>query len=168
MKKLFILIGLIALISLSVTDLKAGPPMGREFGLGLMAGEPTGITAKIWTKSNTAFAISLGNSYLGKYRFGLDYLWHTNAFNSQVIGLYFGPGVAIGVGESGGWWYSKNGKTWYKEESDIGIGVRGLLGINIIPRNTPLEFFAEIGLMVGVNPSTSVNTEGAIGFRYYF
>jgi hypothetical protein len=82
--------------------------------------------------------------------------------------MYAGPGVAIGIGESGGWWYSNRNKTWYKENDDLGIGVRGLVGINIVPRTAPLEFFVEVGLMLGIPSPIRTNFEGALGFRYYF
>ena len=159
---------ILAIILVSATGLKSNPPMGRTFGAGIMIGEPTGLTAKIWASNSEAFAISVGNSYLGNLRIGVDYLWHFNAFNSQVVSLYAGPGVAVGIGESGSWWYRNENKTWYKEPNDIGFGVRGLFGINIIPRSTPLEFFGEIGVMVGVLPATHTNAEGAIGFGFYF
>ncbi len=168
MKKYILFSTIFMFLLMSAPALKSSAPMGRDFGLGIMIGEPTGLTAKIWTAPNTAFAISLGNSYLGSFRVGLDYVWHFNAFNSQVISLYAGPGVAIGVGESGGWWYSKRDKYWYKQNDELGVGVRGLFGVNIVPRNTPLEFFGEIGIMVGLVPSSHTNAEGAIGFRYYF
>jgi hypothetical protein len=79
--------------------------------------------------------------------------------------MYSGPGIAIGIGESGGWW--KN-KTWDDKDDGIGLGIRGIFGINVVPRNTPLEIFGEIGVMVGVLPGTFTNIEGAIGIRYYF
>lgn len=155
-------------ILMSTQALKAYAPMGREFGLGIMVGEPTGITAKFWIDGGKAVALSVGNSYMGKLRIGADYLWHFNAFNSQVVNLYAGPGIAVGIGESGGWWYQNKNKTWYKEDDDIGFGVRGVFGLNIAPRNTPLEFFGEVGLMIGILPANYTNTEGSIGVRFYF
>ncbi len=156
------------LIVMFVSTLKSFSPMGRDFGLGLMIGEPTGLTAKIWTHQSTAFALSIGNSYMGNLRIGADYLWHFNAFNSNVINMYVGPGIAIGIGESGGWWYKNDNKYWYKQNDEIGVGLRGLLGFNIVPRNTPLEFFGELGLMFGFVPASQSKLEGAVGFRYYF
>jgi hypothetical protein len=153
---------------LSAPALKSYAPMGRGFGLGVMIGEPTGLTAKIWSGNDVAWALSVGNSYLGSLRIGADYLWHFNAFNSNVINMYAGPGLAVGIGESSGWWYSNRDRTFYKEPNDIGVGIRGLIGINIVPRNTPIEFFGEVGLMVGVLPASHTNVEAAFGIRFYF
>ncbi len=168
MKKLNIALLILIIILMSAPALKSFAPMGRSFGLGIMLGEPSGLTAKIWTQKNNAWTISVGNSYMGNLRVGVDYLFHFNSFNSNIVNLYAGPGVAVGFGESGGWLYSKNNQRWYKEGSDIGVGVRGVLGINIVPRNSPIEIFGEIGLMVGALPNTYANFEGSIGFRYYF
>ena len=168
MKQLKIYLLAIIILCIAVTESWANPPLGRSFGLGIMLGEPTGLTAKLWTSNTTAFAFSLGNSYFGNIRFGVDYLWHLNAFNSNIVDLYAGLGAAVGIGPNGGWWYSNKGRVWYRSDDEIGIGVRGLLGLNVIPRNTPLEFFGELGLMLGFLPGTFTNFEGAIGLRYYF
>lgn len=143
-------------------------PKGRNFGIGVIVGEPTGLTAKIWTQKDIALALSIGNSYLGSLRIGMDYLWHFNAFNSSAVNLYAGPGVAVGIGESSGWWYKDKDQKWYKGSDEIGLGVRGVLGINIVPRDSPIEIFGEAGLMVGVLPGTYANFEGALGIRFYF
>lgn len=163
----YVLLTVIILI-ISVTDSQSFSPKGRNFGIGLMVGEPSGLTLKIWTQTDKAFALSVSNSYLGNLRLGVDYLWHYNVFNSSVANLYAGPGFAIGIGENGGWLYNEKDKGWYKDNDDIGIGVRGVVGFNLVPRNTPLEFFGEVGLMIGFLPGTFTNMEGGVGFRFYF
>ena len=154
----------ISLILISTLELMSYSPKGKDFGFGIMLGEPTGLTAKLWTSRDNAFAFNVGN-----FRIGADYLWHFNAFNSKIVNMYSGPGIAIGIGESGGWWYHNKNKVWFREDNDdIGFGVRGVFGINIVPRNTPLEIFGELGVMIGLLPGTFTNVEGAIGIRYYF
>jgi hypothetical protein len=158
----------ILLLILSTSVSKSFSPMGRNFGFGIMLGEPTGLTAKVWSSKDEAWVFSLGNSYLGRLRIGADYLWHFNAFNSSVVNMYAGPGFAVGIGESEGWWYHNKNKYYYKEDDEIGFGVRGVFGINIVPKRTPLEIYGEIGVMVGILPATHTNAEGAIGIRFYF
>lgn len=168
MKKLtFALIVIISFIILT-QESKSFAPQGKNFGIGVIIGEPTGLTAKIWTQKDMALAFSLGNSYFGSVRIGMDYLWHFNAFNSNIVNLYAGPGAAIGIGESSGWWYKDKDQKWYKSSDEIGLGIRGILGINVVPRNSPIEIFGELGLMVGFLPGTYTNFEGAIGIRFYF
>jgi len=97
-----------------------------------------------------------------------DYLWHFNAFNSQVVSLYAGPGVVLGFGSSGGWFYNNHGNYFYvRSDNKPGFGVRGLFGLNIIPRRTPLEIFGELGVLVGIIPGFGSNLDAAIGVRFY-
>ncbi len=168
MKMFKILVLAIIIFIMYVPESKSFAPKGKDFGLGIIIGEPTGITAKYWTTSDNAFCFSLGNSYLGTLRLGIDYIWHFNAFNSNVVSLYAGPGIAVGFGESSGWIYTKKDQKWYKTGDEIGLGARGVFGINLIPRNTPLELFGEVGILVGFVPGTYSNVEGSLGFRFYF
>lgn len=156
------------ILLISAPESQSFSPKGKKLGIGVMLGEPTGFTLKMWTQKDIAFAFSVGNSYLGRLRIGMDYLWHFNAFNSNIVNLYAGPGVAVGIGESGGWWYRDKNKVWYQENDNLGLGARGVLGMNIVPRNSPLEIFGEFGLMIGILPGTYTNFEGSVGIRFYF
>lgn len=168
MKTLKITLLLIFCLIILTPESKSFAPKGKTFGLGLIIGEPTGLTAKYWLKNNNALAFSIGNSYLGSLRLGMDYLWHFNAFKSALVNMYAGPGLAIGIGESSGWWYKDQNHNWYKTNEDIGLGIRGVLGINFVPKNSPFELFGEVGMMVGALPGFYANFEGAIGGRFYF
>jgi hypothetical protein len=158
----------IMLLLISAPESYSYSPKGKNLGIGIMLGEPTGFTLKLWTQKDIAFAFSVGNSYLGRLRIGMDYLWHFNAFNSNVVNLYAGPGIAVGIGESGGWWYKDKNKVWYQENNEFGLGARGVMGMNIVPRNSPFEIFGEFGLMLGFLPGTYTNFEGSVGIRFYF
>ncbi len=65
-------------------------PHSRKIGFGIIVGEPIGLTLKTWTNNENAFVFDLGNSYFGDLRFGVDYLWHFNAFHSRIVNLYAG------------------------------------------------------------------------------
>jgi len=159
---------LISVLIFSFIELSAQGPKGKDFGFGIILGDPTGLSGKYWLSRENAIPFSVGNSYFGALRITGDYIWHFNSFNSKYVTLYAGPGAVIGIGESGGWIYKKKGDYyWVRKDDEIGFGARGIFGINIIPKNSPLEIFAEIGLMVGVVPAFGSNVEGAIGFRFY-
>jgi hypothetical protein len=147
---------------------KAFSPQNKTFGFGIQVGEPTALTGKFWLQKDQAIAFSVGNSYLGSLRFGGDYLFHFNAFNSNVVNLYAGPGIAFGTGKSGGWWYKKGDHYWYDNTDATGFGARGVFGINVVPKRTPLEIFAEFGLMIGISPTGWTEQEAALGIRFYF
>ena len=98
MKAIFYFSLIVLFFSLSEI-LSAQSPEGKNFGFGIVLGDPTGGTAKFWTSRQNAFVLSLGKSYFGSPRVGVDYLWHFNPFNTNTANLYAGGGGAIGFGE---------------------------------------------------------------------
>ncbi|MDD8018799.1 MAG: hypothetical protein PHP42_10540, partial [Bacteroidota bacterium] len=80
----------------------------QTFGLGLIIGEPTGISAKLWTSPVNAFDFGLGWSMRGdrmgtnygyynggrNVHFHMDYLWHSFEViqSSERFPLYYGIG----------------------------------------------------------------------------
>lgn len=167
MKNLIKVFWVLLFLLLAFNESYSFSPKGKTFGFGIMLGEPTGLTGKYWLEKDKALAFALGNSYLGNLRIGADYLFHFNAFESRIVNLYAGPGMAMGLGDSGGWWYKDKKEKWYKDRGEIGIGIRGVCGINIVPKNSPLEIFIEAGLMIGIVPGLYSNFEGAAGIRFY-
>ena len=140
----------------------------RGFGLGVIIGEPTGISAKLWTSSVNAFDFGLGWSIGGdrigkdkgysdggsRVHFHMDYLWH--AFNaihsSERFPLYYGIGGRINTG--GGY--------------DASVAVRGVFGIAWLPHNTPIDVFLELVPSLQLTPSTGFGIDAGIGARYFF
>lgn len=141
----------------------------KDFGFGIIIGEPTGLNIKYWFDSDNALVASIGASYFGSPRIGVDYLWHFDAFNSRIVNLYAGPGGAIGFGEGGkGYWYSdKKGRFYIRNNNNAGLGIRGVFGINIVPNRTPMEFFLEFGTLIGLVPDFGSAVDLGIGVRFY-
>ncbi len=75
--------------------------------------------------------------------------------------MYAGPGVAVGIGESGGWWYRNENKVWFKEANDIGFGVKTFWN-KYNSEKYSTRFFGEIGVMVGVLPCYTYNAEAQL------
>jgi hypothetical protein len=137
------------------------------FGLGLILGEPTGLSAKLWTSKQNAFDFGLGVGLGGdriKYRgaydrtgrihFHMDYLWHAfNAISStERFPLYYGIG---GRYNSGGGYEGS-------------IGVRGVIGIAWFPQSTPIDVFLELVPVFQVTPLTGLGFDAGLGIRYFF
>ena len=126
------------------------------FGIGAILGQPTGISAKYWTTSSTAFDFGLGYSFEKNSRMHLhaDYLFHTkDIFNStENFSLYYGPGARLRLVENG----------------DSRLGVRFDVGIVWIPRNSPIDVFVEIAPLLDIIPETDFSFNGGIGVRYFF
>ena len=132
----------------------------RTFGLGVMLGEPTGFSAKLWTSNSNAFDFGLGWSVIGhdnnsssRINLHVDYLWHAwNAINSnERIPLYFGIGGRYRGGGNEG-----------------SFAVRGVFGIAWMPQQTPIDIFLEVAPSLELSPSTGIAVDAAIGARYYF
>lgn len=137
-----------------------------NFGFGIILGDPTGLTLKLWTTPRNAFVFDIGKSYFGSPRIGVDYLWHFDAFHSNVANLYAGPGGVIGIGEGNGFWYTDNNGFLHRG-NEAGFGIRGVFGVNIVPERTPLEIFFEVGALVALAPNSGSAIDAALGIRFY-
>jgi hypothetical protein len=165
MRKIFFII--IILTGTIFQQTFAQSPEGKNFGFGLVLGEPTGLTLKFWTQRNNAFVIDVGESYFGSPRIGLDYLWHFDAFRSNVAKLYAGFGGVVGIGRSDGFYYSNHNGFFYRSDNGLGLGVRGVFGVNVVPERSPIELFLEVGLLVGLSPAFGSAGDVGLGIRYY-
>ncbi len=160
----FAIILLIITVSLPISAQSA---KNRQFGFGLVLGEPTGAAFKFRTGSNNAIAVNAGVSYFGSPRVGVDYLWHFNAFRSSDFDLYAGAGGVLGFGESRGFWYKKELNKFYNRSEGVGIAARGVIGVDAYLPNTPVDIFLEVGLLLGLAPNSGAAMDGAIGIRFY-
>jgi hypothetical protein len=140
----------------------------RGFGLGVIIGEPTGISAKLWTTSRNAFDFGLGwsiggdrvGNYKGNYNggsrvhFHMDYLWHSfdAIHSSERFPLYYGLGGRINSGAG----------------YDGSVAVRGVIGIAWVPHNTPIDVFLELVPSLQFTPTTGFGIDAGIGVRYFF
>lgn len=128
---------------------------GQRIGVGMIIGEPTGISAKIWMENNVSFDAAAAWS-VGDYdffNFHIDYLFHKYDiinYEEGTFPIYFGVG----------------GKVILKDESEVGI--RFPLGIEYIFDDLPLDIFIELAPILNVLPGTSFRFDGAIGIRYFF
>jgi hypothetical protein len=153
MKKLIPTLFLLFLIFSGTAIAKDG-----NFGLGIIIGEPTGPSFKLWTSGKTAFAGAAAWSLdkHNSFHLHLDYLVHNfTAIKVQKgeIPVYFGIGGRMKFAEG---------------SADDIIGVRIPVGLEYLPAKTPLGIFFELVPVLDLNPETEVDIEGAIGIRYFF
>lgn len=129
---------------------------GGGFGLGIIAGEPTGISAKMWMTQNTAVdaaaAWSFGNGEDAFHLHG-DYLLHNTSLfdvDQGVLALHFGIGGRI------------------KFANDTLVGVRVPVGLTYLFDNVPIDTFLEVVPILDLVNETDLNFNAAIGVRYFF
>lgn len=142
-------------------------PNGHSAGFGIILGEPLGLTGKLWLSNTNAVVVDVGASYFGSPRVQVDYLWHMDTFRSRIIKLYAAPGVGLGFGGHSGIWYKDDGRKWYSHDDSFGLAIRCMVGVNIIPHNTPVEIFLELGPNIGIAPGFGAALDAAVGVRFY-
>jgi hypothetical protein len=138
---------------------------GSGLGLGIIIGEPTGLSLKAWIGGGAAIDAAAAWSFEGRdyLRFHIDYLRHFNAIDvgRGSLPFYYGIGGRIGILEDG--YRGARG-----DDDDIRFGLRIPLGITYLFGRAPLDIFLEIAPVVDLVPSTDVDLDGGIGMRFYF
>ena len=124
-----------------------------KFGLGIILGEPTGISAKLWLSGATAIDGAVAWSFANESAFHIhaDFLIHNFDVFSKVVPLYYGIGGRIKF-----------------RENETRLGVRIPVGVAYDIPSTTIDLFLEIVPLLNLNPSTSFTLNGAIGGRFYF
>ena len=130
----------------------------RNFGLGVIIGEPMGVCAKYWTANSKAIDGAIAWS-LGKHanlHLHTDYLLHNFSLiriDKGQIPFYFGIGGRIKLSNG-----DKNDK----------IGIRIPVGLAYIFADAPLDTFLEIVPVLDLVPETDLDFNAALGIRYFF
>lgn len=153
--------GLAALIVVWVGGVSAAS--GGPFGLGVVLGEPTGLSAKYWLSSARQNAVDLGIAWSlsGDNEFHLhgDYLFHQYQILQDALQIRKGKlPLYFGVG----------GRVKFRENQDDKIGIRIPVGMSYIFDDAPLDLFAEIVPVVDLAPDTEMDVMGGVGIRFYF
>ncbi|HUI28632.1 MAG TPA: hypothetical protein VLX91_00345 [Candidatus Acidoferrales bacterium] len=142
---------------------------GAGIGAGLILGAPTGISAKFWTSNINAIDFAVGWSDDGEwarfgntwYYYGLrylhihaDYLWHNyTAIKSQErFPLFYGVGFHYDDGHG----------------APSAFGMRGVIGIDWMPRAVPIDVFVEFAPVLFLTPGTGLGLDAGIGTRFFF
>ena len=149
-KKLFLLV--FALVLFASLPATAQP---KGLGLGVIIGEPTGISFKKWVNKNQAVdgavAWSFGNE--DAFHLHLDYLFHNRRLiqiDRNSIPFYYGIGGRFKFGDSNT------------------FGIRFPLGLTFFIVEVPIDLFLEVVPVMNLAPETDLDLNAAIGARYYF
>lgn len=152
-KKSILLTFSLALTFMFTANLSAQDTDGGSTGLGVMIGEPTGISLKSWTNNRNAFDLGLAWSLSGKDAIHIhaDYLWHKWLdVQDGSLAFYYGVG----------------GRAVFADDAFIGLRIP--FGLNYLAPEAPIGFFVEVAPIVDFLPDTDGDANGGIGVRYYF
>ena len=150
-----------ALILLLLSALASPARAHKDFGLGLIAGDPSGLSGKVWMDDKHAidFAVGTFGYYLGNRYAGVnvhaDYLWHyfgvfgrPSSEPYHRMPLYVGAGAVIST-------------------PNTAAGARAVFGWSyIFPQ--PFDVFIELAPTLVVAPYTGFGIDSGLGGRFYF
>jgi hypothetical protein len=130
------------------------------FGLGIVLGEPTGITAKLFLHPLVAFDLGLAWSFAGTGNTSFDFV----AYGDYLF-HFFGL-IPVPVGDLG--FYCGIGGLADIQSSAVLVMLRIPLGATYLFAKVPLDVFLEIVPSMEIFPKTAVVGFGGVGIRYWF
>jgi hypothetical protein len=130
------------------------------FGIGLIVGEPTGVSAKYYLVD-----AAVGAAFIGRgYQVHADYLWHPWVLDQKesfALPVYIGGGLRV---------LDHNASD--DDEDHVRIGLRVPAGILFDFTRIPLDVFAELAGVLDYrtagDASFGVDVNFGAGARYYF
>lgn len=133
----------------------------RGFGLGLIVGEPTGLSAKLWQSRTTALDFAAAWSFTDEAALHLhgDFLVHNFRLIHVERGqlpVYYGIGLRVKMSDE-------------EQHDDTSLGLRIPVGLDyLFAGGTPLDIFMEIVPILDLVPNTDVTLNASLGVRYWF
>jgi hypothetical protein len=128
---------------------------GGDLGLGFIAGDPSGLSGKIWLGDNNALDLIAGFSAQNDWiRLHADYVWHEFSLfpvRAGQLPLYYGMGLWTAIAKHA-----------------PALGARGVVGIEYLFPSAPLDVFLELGPGASILPETEFGITGGLGMRFFF
>ena len=133
----------------------------RGFGLGVIIGEPTGLSAKLWQTRRTALDFGAAWSFVDDADFHLhmDFLWHRFDLihvDEGQLPLYFGLGGRVKFHDQ------------ESDNQDTEVGISFPVGLDYLFDSVPFDLFLEVVPILDVAPDSDVTLNASLGFRYWF
>lgn len=127
----------------------------RSLGIGIVAGEPTGLSGKYWLAPHHALDFAIAWAFGNYLHLHSTYLYHFDkVIPEPEWTVYTGIGGRLKL------------KPRDQEEKGSRFGVRMSGGIEF--SYPPFEAFLEIAPTFELTPETALGIEGGIGARFFF
>ncbi len=135
------------------------------FGLGLIVGEPTGLSGKYYLGDDTAVDFAIGGAFFQRgIQVHADYLWHPWILEQKeafVLPAYIGLGARFII-------VNARGTT----DDHFRMGIRLVIGVLFDFTNVPLDVFVEVAPVgdyrTKLDSKFGVGLNAGAGARYYF
>jgi len=129
----------------------------KKNGIGVIAGDPTGITGKLLIDNNNAIDAGIGWKTSGDNELHIygDFLYHWyDIFEVKqgMLPLYFGGGVRF----------------INRDNNDDKFGIRMPVGMEYMFEKISLGAFLELVPVLNLTPDTDFDLEAGMGIRLFF
>ena len=143
----------VVLFILVIAVCAAVPAVGQT-SVGVILGEPTGLSAKQWLGANDALDLAVAWSFVntGSFYVHVDYQHHLDDLDIDEGDLlwFVGIGGRIHIAQ------------------DLRLGARVPVGLFYLFAEIPIELFLEIAPGLDLFPAIGFDMAGGIGARYRF
>jgi len=150
MKKAVILVFALAVSGIALKTHEQERPGNME--LGIIIGDPTGLSGKCWTGADTAFDFGLAWSLrgTGSMHIHSDYLLHRDWNPDELqFRLYYGLGARLLLTET----------------PKIALRIPG--GVQYLIEGTRFGLFFELAPLMNIIPEIGFEVNGGLGVRYF-
>ncbi|MBI5596850.1 MAG: hypothetical protein HY928_12225 [Elusimicrobia bacterium] len=139
-------------VAVLLSQAAAAAPPPSSPGVGVVVGDPTGGTLRVFL--NAGQSLDFGVGYSGDAALWGDYTWHDWDLlprpKSGETELWVSAGLRL------------------ETASDTEFGFRTMLGASYWLPGRPVELFASAGPVFQVAPDGGVGADGGVGLRFYF
>lgn len=163
-KEVFMLKITIGLLCFLFFFIGSSNAQSRGIGVGIIAGQPTGLSLKIWNGEKNAIDVAVGwntdidsnnssDNEKNRFYFHINHLTHVFTLFKEAQGklpLYYGIGAR------------------FVNQDKARLAIRIPVGIAFLVTEAPIDIFLELAPSLDVAPNTEFNLDGAIGIRYFF
>jgi hypothetical protein len=150
-------------VVLLAAGVRAAQAANGPFGLGVIIGEPTGLSANYYLDKERKYSVDAAVAWTlsgdNEFNVSSDYLYHYYGMlekplhiTSGKLPLYFGVGARLKL----------------MENADDKFGMRIPVGVAYQFAEAPLEAFAEVVPIVDLAPDTKLAWNGGVGIRFHF
>ncbi len=133
---------------------------GSGLGLGIILGEPTGVSAKLWLSGAVAVDAAAGWAFLNRHN-NYNYIH----LHGDILHHYFLP---VPAGELPLYYGIGARVRLASDEEKVRLGVRVPVGLEYLFEPVPLGCFFELVPLLDLIPETQFGVNGGLGIRYYF
>jgi len=162
MKKIFIPL-IFIILAFGIAEAQTG----KGFGVGVIVGEPTGLTFKTWLSPTKAIDAAAAWSFSENpsFQFHMDYLLHSYfikepAESKGSLPVDFGLGFRLKLKGD------KDGDGLNDDKTMVGVRIP--FGISYLFADAPLDIFGEVVPVLDLVPDTQFDINAAFGLRLYF